>query len=56
MTGDEITVRDAALFAYRNHYDALAESLDLGDDEMLRIFGHLDYEMNRDGVSDLPQV
>lgn len=52
MTSDEITIREAALFAYRNRYGALAEHLDLSDAEMSRIFGHLDRKMNENGVLD----
>ena len=47
MTSDEITILEAALFAYRNRYGALAEHLDLSDDEMLRIFRNLEREMNQ---------
>jgi hypothetical protein len=56
MTSDEITILEAALFAYRHRYGALAEHLDLSDDEMLRIFRHLDREMSQDGLADTPGI
>jgi len=48
MTDDELTIQEAALFGYRNCYEALAEHLDLSDDEMLRIFGPLESQMGSD--------
>ena len=47
MTGDSLAIKEAALFAYRFHYDALSEHLDLSDEEMSRIFGQLDIQMAR---------
>lgn len=47
ISSDEIVIREAALYSYRHRRGALAEHLDLSDDEMIRIFGQLDHEMNQ---------
>jgi len=46
MTSDDLSIREAAVFAYKRHYECLADHLDLSDDEMARIFGRLERRMD----------
>ena len=48
MTSEQLTIREAALFAYRNHYVALSKHLDLSDKEMSRIFREAELQAGRD--------